>query len=409
MSSVVGRLSDARRYVHGSIVRESTAMRNLSSISLARTPWLHTYALLCFTATELAGCGDDAAATGSSGGSSESTTATQDDTTGTTLTSESTVTAIGTGSESESGTSESGTGSESESGASESGTDTSDSGTSTDTGSSSDGSTGGAAFCGNGVVDLGELCDYGDAIDGDGCDAACAVEVGWICDEGDPCTPICGDALVLGLEQCDGANLGGLGCTDQGFDGGTLGCDPVTCLYDEASCFLAEALQNDNGNCNFNAVGCSDTAGTGGNPQTVFECYVSGLTPPIEIVAVEYHLEGVLPPVPDALDLVVHAWAGQGNPPGALLGSFTLDPLVDIVAGPYVFGLPTPVQSLEQGFCVGLHSENPADGFRVDISDVSLSGESYIEAPTCGAVAPAELSALGFPGAFCMRPTVHGH
>ena len=35
--------------------------------------------------------------------------------------------------------------------------------------------------CGNGVVDLGEACDDGGRVDGDGCSAVCTIEPGWVC------------------------------------------------------------------------------------------------------------------------------------------------------------------------------------------------------------------------------------
>ena len=61
--------------------------------------------------------------------------------------------------------------------------------------------------------------------------------------DGDPTTSgdgdgdaMCGNGLVDDGEQCDGGNLGGYSCTDLGYSGGTLGCDPVTCTYDASGC-----------------------------------------------------------------------------------------------------------------------------------------------------------------------------
>ena len=49
-------------------------------------------------------------------------------------------------------------------------------------------------LCGNGMVDAGEGCDDGNAIDGDGCETTC--------------TPTgCGNTIVAGGEQCDDGNL----------------------------------------------------------------------------------------------------------------------------------------------------------------------------------------------------------
>ena len=47
---------------------------------------------------------------------------------------------------------------------------------------------------------------------------------------------MCGNGVVDGGEQCDGGNLNGFSCTDLGYAGGTLACDPVTCTYDASGC-----------------------------------------------------------------------------------------------------------------------------------------------------------------------------
>jgi len=91
-------------------------------------------------------------------------------------------------------------------------------------------------FCGDGVVDqaLGEACDDGNNVDGDGCSADCLVERvpgcgdgildnGEMCDDGNNdagdgcrgnCTlEVCGDRIVDPQEACDdGNNVNGDGC-----------------------------------------------------------------------------------------------------------------------------------------------------------------------------------------------------
>src|SRR5262249_55082423 len=68
-----------------------------------------------------------------------------------------------------------------------------------------------ATACGDGILDPGEICDDGNAIDGDGCD--------------NNCTPTgCGDGVVTAGEDCDDGNrTPGDGC-------------PSTCLLHEANC-----------------------------------------------------------------------------------------------------------------------------------------------------------------------------
>lgn len=53
--------------------------------------------------------------------------------------------------------------------------------------------------------------------------------------------PACGDGLLDPGEDCDGAELGGADCTDQGFDGGALACTDA-CAFDTAGCTNGEAL-----------------------------------------------------------------------------------------------------------------------------------------------------------------------
>jgi hypothetical protein len=56
-------------------------------------------------------------------------------------------------------------------------------------------------------------------------------------DEGEK-DPICGNGVIndeVG-EDCDGNALGGVTCVNLGFTGGTLTCDPVTCVFDTTMC-----------------------------------------------------------------------------------------------------------------------------------------------------------------------------
>jgi cysteine-rich repeat protein len=89
------------------------------------------------------------------------------------------------------------------------------------------------AVCGNGIVDDAEECDDGNAVDGDGCSTLCLFETGAeVCDNGidddldglidcdDPdcvqaCTePVCGNGIVEPGEMCDDGNAAdGDGCS----------------------------------------------------------------------------------------------------------------------------------------------------------------------------------------------------
>lgn len=66
-----------------------------------------------------------------------------------------------------------------------------------------------------------------------------------------PPPPMCGNDVIEGSEVCDGSDLGGKKCTDfPGKGGGTLACNPMCSMFDQAACCLAngQACQN-NGQC----------------------------------------------------------------------------------------------------------------------------------------------------------------
>jgi fibro-slime domain-containing protein len=73
--------------------------------------------------------------------------------------------------------------------------------------------------CGDKKITSAETCDDGQANpkDGDGCDASCQLEPGWICQSpGAPCqAATCGDGIIAGNEQCEDGNAAANdGCSD---------------------------------------------------------------------------------------------------------------------------------------------------------------------------------------------------
>ncbi len=89
--------------------------------------------------------------------------------------------------------------------------------------------------CGDSVVAPSEECDDGNTLDGDGCEATCMVQPGWVC-AGAPsvCTSSCGDGRITGNEACDDCGRApGDGCSasceiEPGF---SCSGEPSSCLF----------------------------------------------------------------------------------------------------------------------------------------------------------------------------------
>ena len=61
-------------------------------------------------------------------------------------------------------------------------------------------------ICSDGLILGDEECEDDNTDPGDGCDADCLTEVGWLCDSNTPvsqCVWTCGNGIVEGKEQCD--------------------------------------------------------------------------------------------------------------------------------------------------------------------------------------------------------------
>lgn len=127
-------------------------------------------------------------------------------------------------------------------------------------------------YCGDGYFDnpnLGETCDDGNTIGGDGCDATCNPETGWTCATTvthSDCTEDADDGAWMGSLECDdGDGDDTNGCTN---DGTTVNagfyCEPGvvgltdTCTECCSDGVEAGVLGCDDGNI-VNGDGCSDT------------------------------------------------------------------------------------------------------------------------------------------------------
>ena len=132
-----------------------------------------------------------------------------------------------------------------------------------------------ATHCGDGVIAGNEACDDNGNQDGDGCSANCTLEAGFDC-AGEPsaCTPKCGDGLVRGNEACDdGRNDDGDGCSanctlEAGFDcaGEPSVCTPAASSSSGGS---SGTTSSSGGNGSSGNGGSSGSSGNGGSSGTI--------------------------------------------------------------------------------------------------------------------------------------------
>ena len=60
-------------------------------------------------------------------------------------------------------------------------------------------------------------------------------------------TARCGNGIIEGTEKCDGTQLNAQTCQTQGFSGGTLSCDPSTCVFNTGACQQMDGGAGDGG------------------------------------------------------------------------------------------------------------------------------------------------------------------
>ena len=172
-------------------------------------------------------------------------------------------------------------------------------------------------------------------------------------------------------------------------------------------------LQNQAGVCGEGTgdFGCANLQGEGdaGNPNDIANCFDVrdfGGTPPFFVNSVRFWMG---PSIPVPPDLKLRVWDGTvaNGPTGNVKFSQDISG-TGYVQGVNTYDLSTPVQINANEVCVGVQSENPDFGLRLETEEGSGT-ESYIVAPICGGpdfVSLRDLTVNGFLLNFCIEALV---
>lgn len=152
--------------------------------------------------------------------------------------------------------------------------------------------------CGDGILELGEACDDGNTVNGDGCTWLCDIEQIVMPDpdpqpDPDP-LPVCGDGNVAWLEQCDDGNL---------FNGD--GCNAL-CVIEPKRAICGDNKQEQDEQCDdwnlFNGDGCDAFCNI--EIPVVETCYPEGIALQAKKIWETYYLTWA--PVPKAQEYLVY-------------------------------------------------------------------------------------------------------
>ena len=139
--------------------------------------------------------------------------------------------------------------------------------------------TSGCGWCGNGVVEPGENCD-GDDVQGESCTSlglgtgplSCSTTDCKLVTSGCTGGARCGNGVVEVGEQCDGADVAELTCSELGFATGVLACNSERCRLDVSGCVSAPARECidacTEAKCGSAIEACIETEGC----ETVLDC-----------------------------------------------------------------------------------------------------------------------------------------
>ena len=167
------------------------------------------------------------------------------------------------------------------------------------------------------------------------------------------------------------------------------------------------SLQDSVGVCSVtstNGIGCSVTSdgGMAGNPNDLVNCFdvtdIGGSAPfSLDTVRFWIGTSNDLPP-----DLRVRIWSSVDGSPDALLQE---EAIPQFTSGVNTFDLGTPAVIESNEFCVGVSSQDPMGGLRIQNEDPSATGglSSFVLSPQCGVTEFTTLQTLTLRGSLCIE------
>jgi len=137
-----------------------------------------------------------------------------------------------------------------------------------------------AKKCGDGLLIDNEQCDDGNTADGDGCSTSCKLEAGWACSKDAPTTchrTVCGDGNSEGFEQCDDGNR-------IPYDGCSPDCalEPK-CAGGQCTAVCGDGLKFPQEDCDDGNTAARDGCSPDCKVETGFKCMDVTSSPPAEL------------------------------------------------------------------------------------------------------------------------------
>jgi hypothetical protein len=155
-----------------------------------------------------------------------------------------------------------------------------------------------------------------------------------------------------------------------------------------------------------NEVGCTNNAGSRGNPNDIVNCFnvtEFGAFVPFFVESVRFFTSETVSLSPD---LSIRVWNGTTTA-GPIGDPLLTQEIFDFVAGENNFALDEPFEIRTEQVCIGLFSATETAGLRVRGED-GTGLQSYLKAPLCGATDFITAASIGSASDLCIEAHLFG-